>query len=285
MLCYVMLCYVMIMIILLYRKSRKKFINTMKWNVSLTVITTASTVVAMFLIAVYSPYWWLYTLDYSINGFACYFMVGANRKLFVEKILCLTFGPATNILSPTGMHNDAYVIPYNRNHHHDHHHDHHHNHHNHHNHNRKHNEKRSHYNYNSTPNRHELQESHTSPNYTLEMTDKNMNMNPQIEFEMVASDDEERTVKTSTGTGAQARAPATLNVQHIQLKQESVPSSTAGTTVASGMTNTIGYSVSMATNKDNVVYDTANGKQVASFLKVTDLTLKDTSDTESVTEL
>ena len=79
----------------------------MKWNVSLTGITTISTVFAMFLVAAYSPYWWLYTLDYSINGFACYFMVGANRKLFLEKMLCLTLGPATSVLSPMGMNNDA----------------------------------------------------------------------------------------------------------------------------------------------------------------------------------
>ena len=71
-----------------YRKSRDRFINTMKWNVSLTGVTTISTMFAMFLVAAVSPYWWLYTLDYAVNGVACFFMVGANRRYFRSHFCC-----------------------------------------------------------------------------------------------------------------------------------------------------------------------------------------------------
>ena len=70
-----------------YSLRKGKFIATMKWNVGLTALNAVSTSTAMFLIAYFREYWWLYTLDFAVNGMSTFLMMGSNRR-FLKHYVC-----------------------------------------------------------------------------------------------------------------------------------------------------------------------------------------------------
>ena len=72
---------------MLYSLDRGKFVEVMKWNVILSFTASISTSIALlFGVAIFHHYWWLYVIDFPINGLCCFFMIGANRRFLFKKL-------------------------------------------------------------------------------------------------------------------------------------------------------------------------------------------------------
>ena len=68
--------------------NKHQFTSVMKWNVSLSLISSISTSMGMFSVAAFKKYWWTYTIDFPINGLALFFMIGTNRRFLSNKFAC-----------------------------------------------------------------------------------------------------------------------------------------------------------------------------------------------------
>ena len=45
---------------------------------------------ALFSVAMFGDYWWMYTIDFPINGLSCFFMLGSNRRFLSNKLCCIS---------------------------------------------------------------------------------------------------------------------------------------------------------------------------------------------------